>query len=177
MVRADVYVLGAREPTAQGIVGLLSGAGRGQNLRPGSRKFAPVVACSDRCDHRDCECSRGPCRAVRPSSQGPCPSAVLAWQGWARLARTGARQLPFGPGLVRPGGPVRRVAAGQPAHRVWSARGDFSEGTRRLGAVLELVPDDDPERVDALSSAAWLATDQGDRASAIPLLDESIERP
>ncbi len=30
--------------------------------------------------------------------------------------------------------------------------------------------------MDALSSAAWLATDQGDRASAIPLLDESIER-
>jgi len=42
--------------------------------------------------------------------------------------------------------------------------------------LLELVPDDDPERVDALSGAAWLATDQGDRASAIPLLDESIER-
>ena len=34
MVRADVYVLGAREPTAQGIAGLLSGAGSGQNLRP-----------------------------------------------------------------------------------------------------------------------------------------------
>ena len=58
----------------------------------------------------------------------------------------------------------------------WSARGHFSEGRRRLGELLELVPDDDPERVDALSSAAWLATDQGDRASAIPLLDESIER-
>ncbi len=42
--------------------------------------------------------------------------------------------------------------------------------------LLELVPDDDPERVDALSGAAWLATDQGDRASAIPLLDESIGR-
>jgi predicted ATPase len=58
----------------------------------------------------------------------------------------------------------------------WSARGHFSEGRRRLGELLELVPDDDPERVDALSGAAWLATDQGDRASAIPLLDESIER-
>ncbi len=42
--------------------------------------------------------------------------------------------------------------------------------------LLELVPDDDPERVDALGGAGWLATDQGDRASAIPLLDESIER-
>jgi non-specific serine/threonine protein kinase len=42
--------------------------------------------------------------------------------------------------------------------------------------LLEVVPDDDPERVDALNGAGWLATDQGDRASAIPLLDESIER-
>jgi non-specific serine/threonine protein kinase len=58
----------------------------------------------------------------------------------------------------------------------WSARGHFSEGRRRLGELLELVPDHDPGRVDALSGAAWLATDQGDRASAIPLLDESIER-
>jgi len=58
----------------------------------------------------------------------------------------------------------------------WSARGHFSEGRLRLGELMELVPDDDPERVEALSGAAWLATDQGDRASAIPLLDESIER-
>ena len=58
----------------------------------------------------------------------------------------------------------------------WSARGHFSEGRQRLGELLELVPEDDPERVDALGGAGWLATDQGDRASAIPLLDESIER-
>src|SRR5205823_1235350 len=58
----------------------------------------------------------------------------------------------------------------------WSVRGHFSEGRRRLGDLLELVPDDDPERVDALNGAAWLATDQGDRASALRLLDESIER-
>jgi len=58
----------------------------------------------------------------------------------------------------------------------WSARGHFSEGRQRLGELLELVPDDDPERVDALGGAGWLATDQGDRASAIPLPDESIER-
>ena len=49
----------------------------------------------------------------------------------------------------------------------WSVRGHFSEGRRRLGELLELVPDDDPERVDALNGAAWLATDQGDRASAM----------
>ena len=30
--------------------------------------------------------------------------------------------------------------------------------------------------MDALNGAAWLATDQGDRASALGLLDESIER-
>jgi predicted ATPase/DNA-binding CsgD family transcriptional regulator len=56
----------------------------------------------------------------------------------------------------------------------WSMRGHFSEGRRRLGELLELVPADDPERVDALSGAAWLATDQGDRPSAVGLLDESI---
>src|SRR2546427_10077245 len=51
-----------------------------------------------------------------------------------------------------------------------SARGHFSEGRLRLGEVLELVPDDDPERVDALNGAAWLATGQGGPAYAIPLL-------
>jgi predicted ATPase/DNA-binding CsgD family transcriptional regulator len=58
----------------------------------------------------------------------------------------------------------------------WSARGHFSEGRRRLRELLDLVPADDPERIDALSGLAWLATDQGDRDAAIALLDESIER-
>src|SRR5215831_3791485 len=58
----------------------------------------------------------------------------------------------------------------------WSARGHFSEGRRRLGELLDLVPDDDIGRVDALSGAGWLATDQGDGATAVALLDESIER-
>ena len=35
---------------------------------------------------------------------------------------------------------------------------------------------DDSERVDALNGAGWLATDQGDRATAVALLDESVER-
>src|SRR6266851_3094883 len=52
----------------------------------------------------------------------------------------------------------------------WSVRGHFSEGRRRLGELLDRVPSDDPERVDALNGAAWLATDQGDRASALGLL-------
>jgi non-specific serine/threonine protein kinase len=58
----------------------------------------------------------------------------------------------------------------------WSVRGHFSEGRRRLGDLLGRVGSEDPERVDALNGAAWLATDQGDRASALELLDESISR-
>ncbi len=58
----------------------------------------------------------------------------------------------------------------------WSARGHFSEGRRRLGELLELVPDDDLERVDAMNGAAWLATDQGDFAAAGALLERSIAR-
>jgi len=58
----------------------------------------------------------------------------------------------------------------------WSVRGHFSEGRRRLGDLIGRVPSGDPERVDALNGAAWLATDQGDRASALGLLDESISR-
>jgi predicted ATPase/DNA-binding CsgD family transcriptional regulator len=58
----------------------------------------------------------------------------------------------------------------------WSARGHFSEGRRRLGDLLDVVPHDDIGRVDALSGAGWLATDQGDRAMAVALLDESVER-
>jgi predicted ATPase/DNA-binding NarL/FixJ family response regulator len=58
----------------------------------------------------------------------------------------------------------------------WSARGHFSEGRRRLGDLLDLVPDDDIGRVEALAGAGWLAADQGDRATAVALLDESVER-
>jgi non-specific serine/threonine protein kinase len=58
----------------------------------------------------------------------------------------------------------------------WSARGHFSEGRRRLGDLLKLVPSDDSEVVDALNGAAWLATDQGDRATALRLLDQSVAR-
>jgi non-specific serine/threonine protein kinase len=56
----------------------------------------------------------------------------------------------------------------------WSVRGHFSEGRRRLGDLLDRAPSEDPERMDALNGAAWLATDQGDRASALRLLDECI---
>ena len=53
MVRAEVYVLGAREPTAQGIAGLLSGAG--------SRKVALVVAHAGLVKLSGLRCSHGPC--------------------------------------------------------------------------------------------------------------------
>jgi predicted ATPase/DNA-binding CsgD family transcriptional regulator len=56
----------------------------------------------------------------------------------------------------------------------WSARGHFSEGRRRLGNLIELVPKEDSERLAGLSGLAWLATDQGDYAVAIDLLGHSI---
>jgi predicted ATPase/DNA-binding NarL/FixJ family response regulator len=58
----------------------------------------------------------------------------------------------------------------------WSARGHFSEGRRRLGELLELIPDDDREHVDAMNGAAWLATDQGDFAAVSALLERTIAR-
>ncbi len=58
----------------------------------------------------------------------------------------------------------------------WSIRGHFSEGRRRLATLRELVSDDDPEWGDALAFEAWLATDQGDREAALPLLEQAVER-
>jgi non-specific serine/threonine protein kinase len=58
----------------------------------------------------------------------------------------------------------------------WSARGYFSEGRQRLGELLELVPDDDPEWIHGMNGAAWLASDQGDSAAANALLDRSVAR-
>lgn len=58
----------------------------------------------------------------------------------------------------------------------WSIRGHFSEGRRYLAALRELVPDDDPEWGDTLTCEAWLATDQGDREAALPLLEQAVER-
>ncbi|WP_322937540.1 ATP-binding protein [Nocardioides bizhenqiangii] len=58
----------------------------------------------------------------------------------------------------------------------WSIRGYFSEGRRRLAALRDLVPDLDHEWLDALTCEAWLATDQGDRTAALPLLERAVER-
>jgi non-specific serine/threonine protein kinase len=56
----------------------------------------------------------------------------------------------------------------------WSARGHFIEGRKRLGELLDVVTERTSERVVAMNGAAWLATDQGDRAAAVRLLDDSI---
>lgn len=58
----------------------------------------------------------------------------------------------------------------------WSVRGHFSEGRRRLVQLLELVAGDDPEQIDGVYGAAWLATDQGDRDWALGLLEQGIDR-
>jgi predicted ATPase/DNA-binding CsgD family transcriptional regulator len=56
----------------------------------------------------------------------------------------------------------------------WSARGHFTEGRKRLGELLDVVTGRTTEHVVAMNGAAWLATDQGDRAAAVRLLDNSI---
>jgi len=70
--------------------------------------------------------------------------------------------------------PARALRLANRLTGFWSVRGHFSEGRRRLGDLLGRVPAEDMERVDGLNGAAWLATDQGDRAPALELLDESI---
>lgn len=56
----------------------------------------------------------------------------------------------------------------------WSIRGHFTEGRRRLADLRERVAEGDPELADALCGEAWLATDQGDRDTALPLLEAAI---
>jgi predicted ATPase/DNA-binding CsgD family transcriptional regulator len=72
--------------------------------------------------------------------------------------------------------PASALALANRLTAFWSARGYFSEGRQRLGELLELVPDDDPEWIHGMNGAAWLATDQGDSAAANALLDRSAAR-
>ena len=72
--------------------------------------------------------------------------------------------------------PASALALANRLTAFWSARGHFSEGRRRLTELLELVADDDPEWLDGMNGAAWLATDQGDSAAANALLDRSVAR-
>lgn len=56
----------------------------------------------------------------------------------------------------------------------WSIRGYFTEGRRRLADLRQHATDGEPDFVDALIGEAWLATDQGDRAAALPRLHEAL---
>jgi hypothetical protein len=69
--------------------------------------------------------------------------------------------------------PGSRFASGRQVDRIRSARGYFSEGRRRLGNLIELVPKEDSGRVAKLCGLAWLATDQGDYTLAIDLWDRA----
>jgi predicted ATPase/DNA-binding CsgD family transcriptional regulator len=58
--------------------------------------------------------------------------------------------------------------------RFWGVRGHFTEGRRRLRALLDACGDETATRVKALNGAASLAIDQGDHADARDLVGESI---
>ena len=58
--------------------------------------------------------------------------------------------------------------------RFWGVRGHFTEGRRRLKALLGMTGDVTSTRIKALNGAASLAIDQGDRTDARDLLCESI---
>ena len=58
--------------------------------------------------------------------------------------------------------------------RFWGVRGHFTEGRRRLKALLGMSGDTTSARVKALNGAASLAIDQGDYRDARDLLGESI---
>ncbi len=56
----------------------------------------------------------------------------------------------------------------------WTIRGYFTEGRRRLADLRQHGTVGEPDFTDALIGEAWLATDQGDRGGALPLLDEAL---
>lgn len=56
----------------------------------------------------------------------------------------------------------------------WSIRGHFTEGRRRLERLLELVPEESPDRVAARNGLGWLAADQGERQATYELFTEAI---
>jgi non-specific serine/threonine protein kinase len=70
-----------------------------------------------------------------------------------------------------PGDALRLAAA---MSGFWGVRGHFTEGRRRLKALLDRHGDGTPTRVKALNGAASLAIDQGDHQEARELLDKSI---
>jgi len=71
----------------------------------------------------------------------------------------------------RPCAALRLAAA---MSRFWGIRGHFTEGRRRLEALLDACRDATATRVEALNGAVSLAIDQGDHAEAGDLVGESI---
>lgn len=55
----------------------------------------------------------------------------------------------------------------------WSIRGHFTEGRRRLERLLELVPEESPDRVAARNGLGWLAVDQGERQETLALFTDA----
>lgn len=70
--------------------------------------------------------------------------------------------------------PARALRMANRLTGFWSIRGYFTEGRRRLADLRQHATDGEPDFTDALIGEAWLATDQGDRATALPRLDEAL---
>ena len=70
--------------------------------------------------------------------------------------------------------PGTALRLGAAMSRFWGVRGHFTEGRRRLRALLDACEEATPTRVKALNGAVSLAIDQGDHADARDLLSESI---
>ena len=95
--------------------------------------------------------------------------------GRARPARTRARQLPCCAGLVRRGA-GHGASSREPAHRVLVHPRTLLRGQAAPGRTARTGPGRRPRAGGRAHGAAWLATDQGDRAAAVPLLDETLAR-
>ena len=70
--------------------------------------------------------------------------------------------------------PCKALRLAAAMSRFWGVRGHFTEGRRRLRALLDACGDETPTRVKALNGAASLAIDQGDHVDARDLVGESI---
>lgn len=71
--------------------------------------------------------------------------------------------------------PVEALGMAAKLTAYWSMRGHFGEGRRRLHDLLARCPQPGRQRVAGLNGAGWLAFDQGDVATALAVLDESVE--
>ena len=70
--------------------------------------------------------------------------------------------------------PCKALRLAAAMSRFWGVRGHFTEGRRRLKALLDACGDESPTRVKALNGAASLAIDQGDHVDARDLVGKSI---